>query len=139
MEGNVPAHALCATLAAMVICLGVTGAAAQPPMAEFGTTVIPTGELPVWEFPPSGLSLSRGRTVATIDADSDPYTVIDTRVIRSILWGDSYYVRLRSEDDQHECAERSCWVYLGREREGQWNLTVAEDSQPLAPVVPTRE
>ena len=129
MESNTPAHALRATLVAMVICLGVTGATAQPPMAELGTTVTPTGELPVWEFPPSGLSLSRGRAVATIGPDSASYIVIDTRVIRSILWGDSYYVRLRSQDNHHECAERSCWVYLGREREGQWNLTVANDSQ----------
>ena len=115
-------------LAAAVLCLGVTGAAAQS-VPELGTTVTPRGELTVWETPPSGFSLSRGREVASIAVDED-YLVIDTRIIPSLLFGDSYYIRIRSEEDGHACAEGSCWVYLGREGDAsQWNMEEQHSQQ----------
>ena len=122
-----------ATFAAALLCLGGTGAAAQP-VPELGAKVTPKeGCLPkercltAWEAPPSGFSLSRGREVACIAADED-YLVIDTRVIPSLLFGDSYYLRIKSEDDRHACAEGGCWVYLGRERDAsKWNMNMKEE------------
>ena len=113
------------TVAATVLFLGVTGAAAQS-VPELGATVTTKGELTAWEAPPSGFSLSRGREVASIAANED-YLVIDTKIIPSLLFGDSYYLRIRSEEDGHACAEGSCWVYLGREGDAsQWNMKEEE-------------
>lgn len=135
MRGNAPVHDLGrpqgaapatmtirgATFAAALLYIGVTGAAAQS-VPELGAKVTPKGDLTAWEAPPSGFSLSRGREVASI-AENEDYLVIDTRVIPSLLFGDSYYLRIRSEDDGHACAEGGCWVYLGRERDtSKWNM-----------------
>jgi len=84
---------------------------------EIGAEVTPIGELTAWERYPSGFSLSRGREVTSIHPGEE-YVVAETRVIASILSGDSYYVRLRPKEDSEDvCALQSCWVYQGRERD----------------------
>ena len=116
-----------------LICFGLRAGAvvaqhgdAESPVLEIGDTVTVRGVLDAWENYPSGYSMSRGDRVVRI-RPGEVHEVIGLKAIPSVIWGASYYVRVRPVGTlEHECRLRPCWVYQGRDRVGPpWNLEAA--------------
>ena len=90
---------------------------------DLGETVSARGTLDAWESYPAGYTLGTGRRVARI-RPGEKYQIVGWKTIPSLLWGDSYYIRIRpAVDPSHKCRVVACWAYYGGERHGApWNF-----------------
>ena len=99
------------------------------PAPGIGRRIQARGPLDALESYPAGYLLRPGALIATIQPGEE-YEVIGSKRIPSILFGNSYYIRIWPTDDtEHPCRTHACWVYHGRSRKGPpWNLQTTEAS-----------
>ena len=80
-----------------------------------GEILVSRGSLPAWEQAPSGLFLTKGRQVTTVDRDT-VWKVTGKKAIASLFFGTKYYLRIQPSDvaSKSPCLTEECWVYQGR-------------------------
>lgn len=89
-----------------------SGKALDPVIGEI---LVSRGSLPAWEQAPSGLFLTKGRQVTTVDRDT-VWKVTGKKAIASLFPGTKHYLRIQPNDaaSKSPCLTQECWVYQGR-------------------------